>query len=410
MINQMLNRFKQYRKIVGLEVFIKPDQNYVFNLIILEKIKDKIEIIDRRNNITSIEAIQKIEDISSLPFALILNGKSVLNKKINNPSIDANSVIASIIPNANAEEFSYQIYLSEGFNWVSIIRKEILESIIKTFSDAGLSIVDLSLGVFSVESILPLMSGHTNIQIHASKLEIENDKIIAVSKNESIGSAIKYNIGTDELSQSLLLAFSKAFTRLVQIPSEIYNVDIIAKEEENYIYTNLFQKLKWGGLIGVFSLLLINFMLFNHLNNKNQATGVQLSMHQNQLLQLDELKKEYQKKQLFFKQTSVLKPSRVSWYADQITASIKEGIQLQQLEVAPPINKKRRKIDRQFIFDNRKILIKGNSRKSTHLNNWINRLQYLDWIETINVLPYSEGRNGRGEFELELILSSLENK
>jgi len=404
MLEQLTNRFKKYKKIVGIEMLIKPDQHYVYNVIILEKKKDKIEILARHTALESLDAVHSIEAISSLPIALVLNGKSVLSKKVNATNLADQKLISSVIPNANPEDFSYQIHTGQTATWVSIIRKELLETIINTFSTKGLSIIDVSLGVLGAQHILPLITPQSSIQTTAYILNIKEQEVTGFSSKKDNDTTQKYNIGDDELDDQLILAFSKAFSKLINIPETLHHVELIQQEEEKYIYSHLFQKLKWGGLVGIFGLLLINFMIFNYLNNKNQQTGVQLSMHQSQLNQLNNLKSRYQEKQAFFKQTSVLKPSKTSWYADQIASSMQEGIQLQQLEIAPSINKKKRRIDQQYLFNHQKLLIKGKSKRSNFLNNWINDLQNLDWIKTVNVLPYSEEKNGRGAFELEVVL------
>ncbi len=404
MIDQLINRLKKYKKVVGLEVLIKPDQTYVYQVIILEKKKNKIEIIDQYQDLSDISAIKKIEGISDLPIAMVVNGKSVLNKRILNINVAGDNPVAAVIPNANIEEFAYELYVSDQSTWISIIRKDLLETIIHSFSEEGLSVIDLSIGMFSVKNLLSLLPNQSMLQTSAFQLDTKEEEVISFRARNEDNETLKYHIGEDDLDDRLLLAFSKAFSNLVAIPKDIHNTQRVEKEEETFLYTHLFQKTKWVGLLGIFGLLLFNFMIFNYLNNKNQKSGVQLSMHQNQLSQLRDLKTRYQEKQMFFKQTSVLKPSKTSWYADEIATSMQEGIQLQQLEISPSINKKKRRIDQQYLFDQRKLLIKGKSQKSNFLNSWINDLQALNWVETVNVLPYSEEGNGRGEFELEVLL------
>lgn len=402
MISRLIHHFKKYKKIIGLEILIRPDQSYTFNAIVLERKKSKIEILDRLTNLNS---IQELSSLKSLPVAVLINGKSVLNKKLTDANTLANNPIADIIPNVNPADFSYEIHSVATQHWISIIRKDLLTKIIESFSVEGLQIVDLSIGFFGVQHILPLINTNPEvIQTTAFSIHIVDDEINDFSLRENEDLVQFYQIGEDNLDYQLLLPFSKAFANLIGAPSVLSNTVVIAEEEEKFLYSNLFEKLKWAGLIGIFGVLVVNFLLFTYFNNKNQKSGIQLSMYQSQLDQLGKLKNKFQEKQMFFKQSSILEPSKISWYADQLGASIEQGIELQQLTIAPLINKEKRRIDHDFLFDQEKIMIKGNSVKSVHLNTWIKSIQQINWVKEVNVLPYSEGSNGFGAFELEVLI------
>lgn len=406
MLKSLIPTFSKYKKIAGIELLIKNDQCRAFNIIILNKKKNKLEIIDQFEELTSIEQIKNsVNDIAKLPIALLINGKPVLHKKLPNNRITDTSPIKIAIPNANSEDFSYEIFRGETHSWISIIRKQFLENVIKEFADSGISLVYLSLGVFSIQHILSLLNPkRTELFTSIYQLNIAQDEIATVLslKEELINS--KYQLGEDEIQHRLLLAFSVSFVNLLDIPTELYNASFIKESADEYYYSFLFTKLKWNGLIGLFGVLLINFMLFNYFNNKNQASGVQLSMFKEQLSQLNLLKQRHQEKQIFFKQTNVLKPSKKSWYADQIAQSRELGIELKKLEIAPAINKKKRRIDHQYMFDTNRLIIRGNSEKSIYLNQWIKKLKDLEWIEKVSVLPYSENKYGSGDFEIELFI------
>ena len=70
----------------------------------------------------------------------------------------------------------------------------------------------------------------------------------------------------------------------------------------------------------------------------------------------------------------------------------------------PP--EKKTKKDEPAIFLNKIIIVKGNCKKSTELNEWIRGIKKMDWVIEVSVLNYKqENIKDLGEFEIMITIT-----
>lgn len=391
-------------KVAGLTIELKGNDLLHWNMIILEKQQDSIEIISR---ITTKIGLKNLSSIigKKLPLTINIIGKGIIHKPIAPFPTSPENAFMQALPNASTADFVYQIDASDSVYWISIIRKKVLEDILEIVQKQGFHIVGLSIGIMGLRHILPLIDTRQGeLEVGQYHLQIQEQEIQQLAKlpSPARGAII---VANEPLDRVLLSSFAIAFQVLVAIPILIFNTHSIKQARQNYFYHQLFKLLGGSFLIALFLVLLVNFAAFAWLNQQNQRLNTSLTYQQNQLAQLDSLKQRYENKQAFFQQNNVLKASRIAYYMDRIGQSIPQGVQLTNMSIFPPKGKNKREQKTAFQFHHYVISMAGISQKSVYLNQWIKILEQLKWVEQVKVLPYSEQAEGFGEFELEILLN-----
>ncbi len=396
------NSLFKVQKIAALEVFNQEDNSWQMNLTILEKKKEQLSIVEKQTLVSNLKAISSLVS-AELPLILLVNGKGVLQKKISHLPEQPLNIPARLLPEANGAEFCCQVDTAVDGFWISMMRKVHLEAMIEKLKKAGLTVVDVSFGLFSVQHVIPLLPkdiGHLNIGNY--QLVLLNRAIESYGKTNT-SEELNIQIGDEVISNYAIPSFSVAFQYLLQVQKKLINVEFVKLEKAAYFYHRIFKKSAKVALLGFFALLALNFLIFNWLNSNIQQQQMDLIFHQTQLIQLDSLKNRFVQQQTFIKQNSLLKPSRTSFFADQIGASLPKGIQLSEMHLFPSTANQKQQSERLFLFDRHSIFIKGYCKRSTSLNVWIKKLKAFDWVQNVEVLPYKE-LEGQAEFELKIIL------
>ena len=392
----------------GVETVFLPDGGCQFNAVVLKKSKAGLEVEATHTGITEIEALQK-ELNPKIPLSIVINGKGIIHKKvvINDGDNDV-KLLERVFPNAKISDFYLQkTELLENTVFVSIVRKNTVDDLLTLFADKGYYFSGISIGPFCLNGIIPLIDlaaksfslGNYNLELN------ENNLIEDFHDNHISLSGDKISIAGEELKQQSSISFAAAFQYFFPQPTEsaieVPAVDFSKTELEQ---KKLFQIGGWGVLLFFLVVLLVNFLLFDHYGKQFQQLDSAFSGRKGQLSAANELKIKVKEKQDFLEKTGLKGASKTSYFADRIAGGIPASIQLTQLLMHPP--EKKSKKDEPAIFLNKIIIVKGNCKKSTELNEWIRGIKKMDWVNEVSVLNYKqENIKDLGEFEIMITIT-----
>lgn len=403
MFQQIKNKLYNYSEVAGLYLVWTSAGQMDLHLVLLEKVKNSIQFKQIETFVEDFESLKNVLS-TEIPLVLILDGKGILHKKITQIPAEVEAIPKAVLPNANPDDFCFQVIDNEEFSWVSLGRKEAVNAILNQLKNLGFSVVQLGFGVFSAQHLLPLLEEQkATLNLGYSQISFSENKIQDLQKNTEVFPTTLF-LADDPLPNLVLPAAGAAFQQILNIPHQIYNTELTEKAAEDFRYQHWFKLFGWTLLIGIFAILLINFIAFSGLDAKIKNQEIELAYHRQQLQKLDTLKNQYEEKAGFFNQNQLLENSKISFYADEIAASMPSGIQLLDLDIFPSKATQQQRREKLFLFDKKIIYIKGTSRRSPILNEWIKVLEAMDWVEKVKVLPYSEAKGGVGTFELELEL------
>jgi hypothetical protein len=387
-------------QVAGVEIRFSNQSDPVCDYVILKRKGNKVFISDSsKQPIFLSELFTYLPE--RIPVGLVLDGAGVLIKKTTLVQEDDTSVIKQIVPGINIEDFSYEKLTVKEGEIYALIRRTTLESAVRHFSETGKRVIHCNLS-FLGANILPglLENSMKIIQNKLWYLQFEDNFLTDYRHRNPQDEEHLYTAGGQEIKSGHLFSFSTAFETLLGASTRVQCAEELKAQKKNYYYDQIF-KIAGLGLLGLlFILLLLNSYLFLKWHEELNEQAVLLSKNKVNSDHLDSLRSEFRLKEAFFSDFGILEGGKSAWHADQLASSVVSGISLKVIEIAPPKQEKPK--DGTKSFSTNLIYIKGVSKKSTNLNEWIKVLNNLNWVEEVKVLPYREDNEGVGEFEIEI--------
>ena len=166
--------------------------------------------------------------------------------------------------------------------------------------------------------------------------------------------------------------------------------EVIDNIKEEFKQKQKFEFIGWSLLIAAFSVLLVNYFVFNHYWTKTRGLSSTLASNQSALDRYDTLKLEFAEKKEFLQQNGLLENSRTSFYADKLAASLPPSIQWIDVNIHPVKKKQVNDETEGFFFENKSIKISGKCQRSTDLNDWMKEVKLKSWISSVTLLNYTQ--------------------
>ena len=396
------------KKAAGVEAVFLSDGSLQLNMAVLKRTKTGLEVEAVHTGIKNIEVLQKELD-SKLPVNIVINGKGIIHKKVAaNEGDNDGKLLEKIFPNAQINDFYLQkTEVSGNMIFVSLIRKNTIDNFLTDFINKGYCFSGISLGPFCLNAVIPLMNLSTDkLSLGNYKLILFNNQSIEDFQDNDIYAADeKIKIGGEELKQQAAISFAAAFQYFFPpAVEESMMVPIVNGTKTELEQKKLFQVGGWSILLFFLTVLLSNFLLFDYYGKQHQQLDIAFSGSKGQLASINEIKIKVKEKQAFIEKTGLKGASKTSYYADRIAMDLPATIQLTQLFLYP--SEKKIKNNESVIFLKKVIIIKGNCKKSTELNEWIRTIKKKEWVNDVAVLSYKqENVKDPGEFEIKITIT-----
>jgi len=379
-----------------LEIFIDSGEEWICNFIAIKnKNKKQIVVSEEHIGLGSTEMLKKIGK-NKIPLCLVINGKGVISKKIqcSNDNVNEESIIQKVLPNAKQGDFYMRKYPStDNEAFVSLIRRSMLTEVLDLLNKNKISPVEVFWGPFSISSVISLTDMHQGELITEHyKFTVENSQIIEFAQIEDSNTIQKkLCIGDEKLELQSLVSFGTLinhfYTNKAKNTSQI---PAVTEAENNFIYATQFSKTIQFSSVFVFVVLLVNFILFNYYNRKQQDLSSKVARYSDLLINQDTLKKTLESKMELIGKSGLLESSKISFYADRIASVVNEGITLSKLEVNPMKEISGQSGDESgYSFTNDTIEISGTAKNSTYLNEWIKDIKVYKWVKDITIKNYN---------------------
>jgi hypothetical protein len=385
----------------GVELIYNTKEDYTLIAVELKSTKEGVEVTRKFVDVT-LQELQN-ENKKTLPVYFSIGGKGVIHKKVKaDDNAPDQELLSQVLPNASIKDFYIQKTKIEGFEWwISAIRKDVLDKLIRQVDHLKLFSVQIYLGPYVLENTIPLLD-KMSISTTSHELIIENNNIIQMDSLGSVSNGEEYDIEGETVNSHELIAFGTAFSHFVS-PIKIVTVSSkkIEETKEEYLHKN---KLVAVGLSMVslfFLVVMVNLVVANGFQNTHNELQFKVNSKKKYVEELAQLNKELKTKEQFVQSSGVARASKISFYTDQIGLSVSEAIQLDQLFVNPLEKRINKAEDINFNYNN--IKVTGTVSRSIELNNWVKVLKEYDWIEDINIISFiQENFKTAGEFEIEV--------
>lgn len=391
----------------GVEL-LQQQGGYCYNLCLLKKEKDSAKILLQKTGISSLEELKSLIG-EQTPIFLGINIKGILYKVLDYHPSSKGEALGAVFPSAKEEEFHVQLIAAGNNSLLTVVRKDKILPLVEELQAAGLWVVNVFVGAFWVEEVLPLLPNVQELQVGQQLLIVEQQHIIANSRGEKEQGAT-FNIGEEAVGEELLLALSMAFLAITQPTIEHLDIPVVQQQQKDFYYKKLFHYTSIAALGLFFVALLGNYLLFEHYNTKQQNLGIEVGQQKSLLEQREQLAQKYKDKKALMGDQLNLGQSKSSYYADQLAATLPSTLQLTKLVLFPKIATEENYNNEEQLpyYDNSTILITGQCQASVFYNNWKRGLEELDWVASIHNLSYQNNKEGQGIFELKITLKQEE--
>ncbi len=393
-------------KAAGVEFIFRQGGGIDIHFILLKKEKRKITV----EKALAAEYMEGLKSFLSpeVPVSLSFNGKGIIHKKVSSAG-DGNekSLLNKVLPNADVNDFyMQQTPAVDGECFISVVRKETVDTVVNEIREAGVHVVACSFGPFGIGGILPLMnhsaSGY-DLKFSGNILSIANGRIDTYRLADTNGAGETVQVGTDLIQGNKLVAFSSALNYFTGEGPDT-GIPLVKDAWEDYRQKKIFKTALAAVLAFLLIALMANYLLYTHYSQSYNELNGKVEQNTVLLSGFEELKKEIGEKQAFLEQTGLLDASRTSFYADRMAMDIPSSIQLSEMNINPLVRKNAAD-DADLNFTTRTMKVSGSCDRSSELNEWIKKIRQKDWVKQVAVLNYSQDRlEKEGEFMLEVTM------
>ena len=379
----MLKNLLTYLKEGNIFNAVEVQNNNTYHFISVKRKNNELDIV----TVNSFESPGQIPEFipKNTPVFLIVNTEHILTKIVNDQKGEGLTVVNKAFPNLKMDDFYFETFQSTENSIVSICRKDESHTHLKNFEEHKIGISGFSLGVCQIHNVLPFIE-EKDVQLN-NHLVTTTDTGIDLIKINDTGTVKVYNVNGMEVSGKYLLGFSGILGSILQqntFASNFTPVNSALKEEFlNKRFFNLFSK---AALVFLLSILLINFLVFNHYFSKSEQltqTSEVNKINKEKLLKLDA---QVKFKEKMAEDVLSASSSRASFYIDQIASVMPATLLLNELNYQPV--KKQVKDGEAIEFDKDVILISGTSSNSDDFSHWVETMEKFEWTGTVAIKDY----------------------
>jgi Tfp pilus assembly protein PilN len=397
------NKILQIGHASGIEIILLPDGEMVISAVTIKLKRHKIVKEAELSFIRNFDELSHKLDRRH-PLTVVINGKGILHKKIT-AGLPEDKIFGNILPNARPDEF-YQSSVTYGsFISAWVVRKEVVDKIIHELTGKGFKVLTAMIGVNAIDRLLPYLNLGDQHQLQSNNylIHIERDnklggvETIPLQKDGGIDRS-EYSIGDQYVFSTGLLSFGAALGLLAgegYVSQNISNEDI-KKQGEEFRFFKYYKVSLWTLLAGVFAILLINFILYDHYFQKNESRLAFRLINQSSEIKIQKIRASIRTKEDFIRKYDWAHASRLSFYADRIAGLLPDDAILTDMKISP-VNTGLDGEDGRITFRRDTIEITGTCDDPTTLNRFVNNLKNIPDFKAVGIKSYlyrKEAQNG----------------
>ena len=399
----MIGKLKQYflfgNTYYGVEHAVVDNKETIL-LFALKKKKRQLDIhfhkkLDSLDNIS-------IQIPKGVGISLVINNDKVLSKKVLFSKDEDSKIIQNAYPNINIHEFYYDILKQKNACFITICRKEYVDTLIEDYRKKNLYIIHVSFGNHVLNNIREFI-GSNEVYTTNALVEIDKEGLNEIFKQSDVKTQ-KYDINGLKVANAFLLSFAAILNVILPKKKNGYsnfdsNHHVLLTDFQQQRFFSQFLKV---GLLFFLIILFINFFIFNHYFNKVSELRQTSQVNETSKQQLISLKENVDKKEKFINDILKSESSKSSFYTNAIMVGLPESISITEFNFQPLT--KRIKAEKPIEYEPNILLLKGVSTIKNEISHWISELEVLDWVEKIVITDYSESNKTFTDFSLNITI------
>ncbi len=386
----------------GVHINLLSNDEYEYFIVDLGISKSKIIIEDKQQGRKNLKDPLDFLFSNNIPVLCSIDGKGLLHKKISvNENDKLEELIGNIFPNIQVDTVLFQkVFIDDNNVFVSVVKKETVELFLPLFNNKPL--YEIYLGVFNIRKTLSILTNAGDkIVLPGCEIALYDGKINTL--NRSAKNPEYYQLGSENLSSDFLVSYSNALCYFIEC-DDLIPVFVKNNNSGEFLAKRALKKLGVSAIVFFFSLLLVNFLIFDHYNKKENTLSVLCISNDELFVKLEELKKELQFKNEFITKSGFLKSSKLSYVVDSLASTVPASVVLNKFEVNPLSGKMKK--NEQPVYEYNTVILCGESASGTALNLWISELKKIPWVKDLSITEFEQKDSySAGMFELKIIVN-----
>ncbi len=397
MVSKLLKYIK-YGSIYGAIEHQRSEKGEKLALLLLKKNENEflIEIQKQFSSfITMSNSIKKKQHLH-----LIVNNNNVVSKSITKELNEIKAVLTAF-PTIKINDFFYEVLQLEAITYISICRKEYIIKLIHSYEKQQINIIGFSLGNSIINNIIPFIENQPFTTSNAD-IKTKNNRLVSIDLKNNTDET-HYNINGIHISNNYILPLAgivKYYSKEKFSTSNFDKINLL--NSKRYAQKRFFKLGLNFGLISLFILLFLNFILFEFYNDKINYLNKKKQINLSSKKEAFTLTKELEVKKKLIANIISSTSSKSSLYFDQIGELIPKTIVLTSMYFQPIL--KSIEVSNKVELDKKVIILKGTSVNGKDFSNWVDILQNRSWIKNIVIMNYSTKKKLNTLFELKIIL------
>ncbi|TCP23321.1 hypothetical protein EV195_10945 [Tenacibaculum skagerrakense] len=357
----------------AVEHSFDSDGNEEFHCLQLFKQKNEL-VLKNSESFNSLENLfSYLKEIKQEHLVLVVNNNQVLSKSI--PFVEPNKelVFKNAYPTLVKSNFYAQVSYSNTDSFISIVRNDYVEKLVKEYQSKAIDVLDVVLGSLSVTNISDVIE---ETEVYTSNAEVTLlDEQIHLIKNKSFNDAT-YTINGLKIQSSYVLSLGAIVSFYLQ-KAIFFSENNVTQFKEKKTF-NLGYKLVLGV---IFLMVLVNFLFFSSYNKEVAKLREQLEIKTGAKLRLKEISVSLEKKRKLLSELQNSSLFSVSKYADQIVEEIPNSVVLSEINYQPIEGTIRK--EKEVKFKVKEIEIKGVLNNYNEFTSWIDKIEQKKWVNQL---------------------------
>lgn len=365
--------------------------NERYALLTFKKEKGKLNILENKSFPTQELLFENIN--TKLPVILSVDGKGVLNKKID----VTNEADIAWKKNIDFNTIYHTSYHVKNNTFMSFCRKNVIDDWLIVFETKKIELIDIYVGSF----LSVLLANNLNIsKITSGNLafELYQNELENFSKSE-VDTTIDYTISDTIISSDALPLYGNALHYFIQNDTVSKSV-LKNSSKEEVVYRKAFEFFGILMLVGFFVGLLISYFLIQYYSGKNAELNIKNVYSNKAYQQIVTLEKQKEDKEKIIKDSGFLSDKFLSFYTYEIIKSVPNSISLNELNLAPLL--KEVKFNEKVEVTARIIIVKGLTVSEDDFNDWLRSVKSFDWISKFEIESLKKDKKNNTQFSLKI--------
>jgi hypothetical protein len=384
---EFLRKIINFKSVDVVGIYRDSDKT-VYYLLTLKNQKNKVSVI----TIDKFENPNALKQSVTHPIILLVDGKGILNKKID----VTNENDINWHKNIDYTAIHHLTHINDNIRIISFCKKGIVDEAIADFQKQGFKILDFYLG--PLPSIM-LQQTINEIEVHSngSVLTFSGNLLSDISRDIE-DRPVNYQVGGTAVSKYHLPLYGAGIHYFAPRKNIARSHSAFLNKDE-VIYKKAFDIFGMAMVAGFFILLLISYFSIQYFSSKNMELNQKSVFAKQSYQQIVQMEAERDEKLKILNETGLLSGKFITSYPYQLIAAIPENIRLAKLDVFPVGESKPNK---KMALDSKEIFIAGAVKEELVFNNWLNQLKRIPWIQHFEIISFRKDKNELSQFEIKI--------